>query len=145
MIHSRNSRLDTADLERRIDEELSRDPDAGSNDRLTRLAAAVHARTIESQLERAEERSTPRTVWPEELRIPFVSTSPLLRRLILKLMSLGFRDQHMVNAALIRSQREVLALVKTLLDRIEVLEARLEAERAAARAQRMTDRKAEET
>ena len=41
-------------------------------------------------------------------------------------MSLAFRDQYEANNALIRSQREMLALVQTLLERIDTLEARLE-------------------
>ncbi len=140
MIRTRNPRIDVADLERRIDEELAREPGASGDDRLTRLAAAVHARTIEAQLDRAEERSVPRTEWPAEVRVPSV-VSPAVRRLILRVLSLAFRDQHQVNAALIRSQRETLALVRTLLERIEVLEARLESERASARAARIAQRR----
>jgi hypothetical protein len=55
-------------------------------------------------------------------------------------MSLAFRDQYEANNALIRSQREMLALVQTLLERIDTLEARLETERATTRAQRIAQR-----
>jgi hypothetical protein len=143
MIRTRNPRIDVAELERRIDEELAREPGAGGDERLARLAAAVHARTIEAQLDRAEERSTPRTEWPPDVRVPGV-VSPALRKLILRVLSLAFRDQHQVNAALIRSQRETLALVQTLIERIDVLEARLESERATARAARIAQRRNED-
>ena len=143
MIRSRNPRIDAADLERRIDEELAREPGAGGDDRLARLAALVHARTIEAQLVRAEERSATRTEWPADVRVPgFVS--PAIRRLILRVLGLAFRDQHQVNAALIQSQREALALVHTLLDRVDELEARIEAERSAARTARIAQRTGED-
>ncbi len=143
MIRTRNPRIDVAELERRIDEELAREPGAHGDERLARLAVAVHARTIEAQLESAELRSVPRTEWPPEVRVPGV-ISPAIRRLILRILSLAFRDQHQVNAALIRSQRETLALVQTLLERIDVLESRLESERANARALRIAKRRAED-
>ena len=143
MIRTRNPRIDVDALERRIDEELAREPGVHGDERLARLAAAVHARTIEAQLDRAEERSAPRTHWPSDVRAPAL-LSPALRRLILRVLSLAFRDQHQVNAALIRSQRETLALVQTLLERIDALELRLDTERAAARAQRIAQRRGED-
>jgi hypothetical protein len=146
VIRSRNPRIDVDELERRIDAELARDPDApGGDERLARLAATVHARAIESQLNFAEQRSTPRATWPVDLRVPFVSSSERLKKAILSVMSLAFRDQHEANNALIRSQREMLALIHTLLDRIDRLEARLEAERATTRAQRIAQRKTVDT
>ena len=142
MIRSRNPRIDVDDLEKRIDEELARDPNAPDGDeRLARLAATVHARAIEAQLNFAEQRSTPRTSWPIDLRVPFVSSSDALKRLVLRVMSLAFRDQYEANNALIRSQRELLALVQTLLERVDSLEARLEVERATTRAQRIARRR----
>ncbi len=145
MIRSRNPRIDVDALEQRIEEELARDPDAlGGDERLARLAATVHARAIEAQLNFAEQRSTPRTTWPVDLRVPLVLSSNLLKRAILRAMSLAFRDQYEANNALIRAQRETLALVNTLLDRIDTLEARLEAERATTRAQRIAQRRSDE-
>jgi hypothetical protein len=143
MIRSRNPRIDVADLERRIDAELQQEPGVHADERLARLAAAIHARAIEAQLDRAEERSTPRSHWPADVRLPAV-VSPGMRQLILRVLALAFRDQHQANAALIRSQREMLALVQTLLERVDVLEARLEAERAAARAIRIAQRRSED-
>ena len=141
MIRSRHPRLDVDELERRIDAELARDPDApGGDDRLARLAATVHARAIEAQLNFAEQRSMPRTTWPVDLRVPFVSSSERLKKAVLSIMSLAFRDQYEANNALIRSQRELLALVQTLQERIDTLEARLETERATTRAQRIAQR-----
>jgi hypothetical protein len=144
VIRSRNPRLDVGELERRIDDELARDPEAAlADERLVRLAAAVHARAIEAQLTFAEQRSTPRTTWPVDLRLPLVSSSEWMKKAVLRLMSLAFRDQYEANNALIRSQRELLALVQTLLERVEGLEARLETERAATRAQRIAARSVE--
>jgi hypothetical protein len=143
MIRSRNPRLDVDDLERRIDAELERDPTATGDERLARLAATVHARSIEAQLNFAEQRSTPRTAWPVDLRVPFVSSSERLKRAVLRIMSLAFRDQYETNNALIRSQRELLALVETLIERVESLEQRLEDERATSRAQRIAERRSE--
>lgn len=145
MIRSRNPRIDVDDLEKRVDRELARDPNAPDGDeRLARLAATVHARAIEAQLNFAEQRSTPRTSWPVDLRVPFVSTSESLKKLILRVMSLAFRDQYEANNALIRSQRELLALVQTLLERVDSLEARLEVERATTRAQRIANRRTDD-
>jgi hypothetical protein len=144
VIRTRNPRIDVAELERRIEEEVAREPGTHGDERLARLAATVHARSIEAQLDRAEERSTPRTHWPADVRLPAL-VSPAMRKLILRVLSLAFRDQHQVNAALIQSQRETLALVQTLLERIDVLEGRLEAERASARALLIAKRKSEET
>lgn len=141
MIRSRNPRIDIEELERRIDAELARDPEApGGDERLARLAATVHARAIEAQLNFAEQRSTPRATWPADLRVPLISSSERLKKAVLGIMSLAFRDQYEANNALIRSQREMLALVHMLLERIDNLEARLEAERATTRAQRIAAR-----
>jgi hypothetical protein len=146
VIRSRNPRIDVEELERRVDAELARDPDAtGGDERLARLAATVHARAIESQLNFAEQRSTPRATWPVDVRIPLVSSSERLKKAILAMMSLAFRDQYEANNALIRSQREMLVLVQTLIDRIDILETRLETERATTRAQRIAQRKSGET
>ncbi len=144
MIRTRNPRIDVGELERRIHEELAREPGVRGDERLSRLAAAVHARTIEAQLDRAEERSVPRAQWPPDVRVPAV-VSPGIRALVLRALALVFRDQHQVNAALIRAQRESLALIQTLLERIDVLEARLEAERAAARVARIAQRRSDES
>jgi hypothetical protein len=144
VIRSRNTRLNAAELQQRVEDELAREPGSEGDERLVRLAATVHAHAIEAQLERAESRARPRTAWPDDVRIPLVSWSASLRRLVLNALSLAFRDQFEVNAALIRSQRESLALIQSLLDRIEVLETRLEAERAAARTQRIAQRRSEE-
>jgi hypothetical protein len=140
MIRSRVPGLDAAELERRVAQELARDPDAAGDERLARMAATVHARAIEAQLNFAEQRSTPRTAWPPDLRLPLISSSERLKKAVLRLMSLAFRDQYEANNALIRSQRELLALVQTLLDRIDALEVRLEAERVTTRAKRIADR-----
>jgi hypothetical protein len=139
MIRSRNPRIDVAALEAEVADELAREPQAGANERLTRLAAAVHIRSIEHALDNAEQRSEPRTEWPADVRV-FGLQHPKLRRFVLKLMALAFRDQHDANAQLIRAQRETLALVHGLLERIEALEVQLEGERAATRAQRRAQR-----
>jgi hypothetical protein len=73
-----------------------------------------------------------------------VSSSAFLKRAVLRVLALAFRDQHEANAALIRSQRELLALVQSLAERVDALEARLEDERAAARAQRLAQRSPDE-
>jgi hypothetical protein len=142
-MHSRNPRIDVDALAARIDDELGRDPAAGG-ERLARMAATVHARAIEAQLELAERLSLPRTAWPEGVRVPLVSSSGFLKKAALRALALAFRDQHEANAALIRSQRELLALVHTLLERLDAVEARLESERAAARAQTLAGRAPEE-
>jgi hypothetical protein len=140
MIRSRNPKLDLAELEAKIAAELAAGPQAGSNHRLARLAAAVHVRTIESIIEQAEVRSVARTEWPAEMRVFPFAGNIALQRFALRLVALVFRDQQEVNAQLIRAQREMLALVHGLLDRVEDLESRLESERATARAERIAKR-----
>ena len=140
MIRSRNPQIDVAAIEAQIAEELERDPQTRSSERLARLAGVVHIRTIESALERAEERSVQRTTWPADLRIFPIHASPSLQRWVLRIVGLLFRDQYEVNAHLIRSQREMVALVESQFERIERLEAQIESERAAMRAERMARR-----
>ena len=143
-MRSGNPRVDVDDLERRIDAELARDPAAGAGDeRLARLAATVHARAIEAHLDAAEARSQARTEWPAGVRIPLVSSSRFLQNAALRVMALLFRDQHEANAALIRSQRELLALVQTLAERVAALETRRDDERSVARAEHVAGRDAE--
>jgi hypothetical protein len=140
VIRSRNPKIDLAALEAQIAEELERDPQARSTERLARLAASVHLHTIENALERAEERSTPRSAWPADLRMFPFHVSPALQRFVLRAVGLVFRDQHEVNAHVIRAQREQVALIASLLERVDQLETQLESERAAARAERMAHR-----
>jgi hypothetical protein len=140
MIRSRNPKIDVDALEQTVSDELAADPRVRADHRLVRLSAAVHLRTIENTLERAEERSAARAEWPAEISgFPFRGNAAL-QRLVLRLVGLLFRDQHDVNAQLIRAQRESLTLVHGLLERVDELEARLEAERATARAERMARR-----
>ena len=140
MIRSRNPKIDVPALEEKIAADLAAEPQVRSNHRLIRLTAAVHLRTIENALERAEERSVARTQWPPEIdAFPFRGNGAL-QRLILRLVALLFRDQQDVNHQLIRAQRESLGLVHGLLERIDELELRLESERATARAERIARR-----
>ena len=141
MIRSRNPKIDVAALEAKVAEELARDPQVRGSERLVRLAAAVHMRTIESALDHAEQRSEPRSSWPADITLFPFKGNTRLQRFVLWLMALAFRDQHDVNAQLIRAQRETLGLVSGLLDRIETLEARLEAERTNARMERLARRR----
>jgi hypothetical protein len=139
VIRSRNPKIDVEALEAKIVEELAAEPAMHADGRLARLAAAVHVRTIENSLERAEERSMARSTWPAEIRaFPFGNVR--LQRFVLRLMALAFRDQQEVNSQLIGAQRETLTLMHTLIDRIADLETRSEADRAAARAERIARR-----
>jgi O-antigen chain-terminating methyltransferase len=140
MIRSRNPKVDLTALEARIAEELAAGPQAGANQRLARLAATVHVRTIESIIERAEARAVPRAEWPVEMDVFPFAGNRVLQRLVLRVVTLIFRDQQEVNAQVIRAQREMLSLVHGLLERIEDLETRLESERATARAERIAKR-----
>jgi hypothetical protein len=140
MIRSQNPKIDVAKIEAQVAEELERDPQTRSSERLARLAGVVHIRTIENALERAEERSVTRTNWPADLRLFPIDASPSLQRFVLRIVGLLFRDQHEVNAHLVRAQREMVALVENQLERIERLEAQLESERAAVREERMARR-----
>ncbi len=141
-MRSRNPRIDIPALEQRVAEELARDPAVG-DERLARLAAQVHARTIEAQLAHAQERSAPREAWPEDLRI-FPFQLPALQRFALRLLRLASRDQQEVNAALIRSARESLALAQALSERLAELEARFERDRSAERTRRIAQRKGDD-
>jgi hypothetical protein len=139
MIRSRNPKIDVAALEAKVAADLAADPQAATDGRIMRLTATVHLRTIENALERAEERSAARTRWPDDIG-GILRSSPLLQRVILRVIGLLFRDQHDVNAQLIRAHRETLVLTHGLIERIDILEARLEAERASARADRLARR-----
>ncbi len=83
--------------------------------RVTKLALELHLQSIEQALETAEARSVPRTTWPENLNVFPFSLSPKMRAFALRVLALATRDQQEVNAALIRSQRETVALIKEIL------------------------------
>lgn len=86
-----------------------------SSPRISKLALELHLQTIEQALAFAEERSAPRTSWPENLQMFPFTASRRLREFALRVLGLALRDQQEVNAALIRSQRETIALLKALL------------------------------
>ncbi len=86
--------------------------------RVSKLALELHLQAVEQALAAAEERSVPRTTWPENLKMFPFSVSRGLREFALRVLGLAMRDQQEVNAALIRSQRETLALVRTLLSQV---------------------------
>ena len=114
-IRSNNPRIDIEALRRRVAEEMARMEEPEKSMRVTKLALELHLQAIEQALETAEARSVPRTTWPENLNVFPFSLSPKMRELALKILALATRDQQEVNAALIRSQRETVALIKELL------------------------------
>jgi O-antigen chain-terminating methyltransferase len=114
-IRSNNPRIDIEALRKRVAEEMARMEEPEKSMRVTKLALELHLQSIEQALEVAEARSVPRTTWPENLNVFPFSLSPKMRALALKVLALATRDQQEVNAALIRSQRETIALIKELL------------------------------
>lgn len=114
-IRSNNPRIDIEALRARIAEEMSK-PEGSAN---LAVQLELHLQSIEEALRIAEERSTPRTTWPENLNVFPFTLSPKLRELALKMLGLAMRDQQEVNAALIRSQRETIALIKELLSLLQ--------------------------
>lgn len=115
MIRSNNPRIDVEALQKRIDEEVASMSEPQSSPRISKLALELHLQTIEQALAFAEERSAPRTSWPENLQMFPFTASRRLREFALRVLGLALRDQQEVNAALIRSQRETIALLKALL------------------------------
>ena len=113
---SNNPRIDVEALRKRVAEEVAASEGGEHNARVVKLALELHLQSVEDALRTAEERSVPRTVWPENLNVFPFSLSPRLREAALRILALATRDQQEVNAALIRSQRETLALLKALLD-----------------------------
>jgi hypothetical protein len=114
-IRSNNPRIDIEALRKRVAEEMARMEEPEKSMRVTKLALELHLQSIEQALETAEARSVPRTTWPENLNVFPFSLSPKMRAFALRILALATRDQQEVNAALIRSQRETVALVKELL------------------------------
>ena len=114
-IHSDNPRIDLDALRKRIAEEVADLEGPAKTARVTKLALELHLQSVEDALRVAEERSVPRTTWPENLSVFPFSLSPKMRAFALKILALATRDQQEVNAALIRSQRETIALIKELL------------------------------
>jgi hypothetical protein len=115
MIRSNNPRIDVEALRGRVAEEVRQMSAPESSPRLTRLALEMQLQAIEQALAAAEERSAPRTSWPENLQMFPFSASRRLREFALRVLGLAMRDQQEVNAALIRSQRETITLLRTLL------------------------------
>jgi hypothetical protein len=116
MIRSNNPKIDVEALRARVAEEKGRMSEPAGNPSISKLALELHLQAVEQALAAAEERSVPRTTWPENLRMFPFSASSKLRAFALRVLGLAMRDQQEVNAALIRSQRETLALLKTLLN-----------------------------
>jgi hypothetical protein len=106
-------------LSERVAEEVNRMSEPSSSPRVSKHALELHLKAIEEALAAAEERSVPRTVWPENLQMFPFTMSAGLRAFALRVLGLAMRDQQEVNAALIRSQRETLALVRSLLNQID--------------------------
>jgi hypothetical protein len=123
MIRSNNPRLDIEALRARVAEEKGRMSEPSGSARTSKLALELHLQAIEQALAAAEERSVPRTTWPDNLRMFPFSASRKLREFALRVLGLAMRDQQEVNAALIRSQRETLSLVRTLLAQLREDEA----------------------
>jgi len=118
VIRSNNPRIDIEALRARVEEEKKRMSEPVGDPRVSKLALELHLQAVEQALAAAEERSAPRTTWPENLKMFPFSTSRKLREFALRVLGLAMRDQQEVNAALIRSQRETLALVRTLLTQL---------------------------
>lgn len=114
MIRTKNPRIDIDELRARVAQEMER-TDSESGMQETKLALELHLQAIEQSLRHAEERSVPRTAWPDNLRLFPFSLSPRLRAAALRMLGLAMRDQQEVNAALIRSQRETIALFRAVL------------------------------
>jgi len=119
MIRSRNPRIDVEALRDQIAEESHIMSEPARPSRVSKLALELHLQAVEQALAAAEERSVPRTTWPENLKMFPFSTSHKLREFALRVLGLAMRDQQEVNAALIRSQRETLELVRTLLQQLK--------------------------
>lgn len=98
---------------------MARANDPQTSVRVTKLALELHLQTIEQALQIAQERSVPRTTWPENLKLFPFSVSPKLREFALRILGLALRDQQEVNAALIRSQRETVELLQALLRHLD--------------------------
>jgi hypothetical protein len=114
MMRTKNPRIDIALLRERVaDEIIHADAEVDMNQ--SARALNLHLEAIEHALKLAEERSVPRTVWPDNLKLFPFSISPWLRTVALRILSLAMRDQQEVNAALIRSQRETLTLIHAVL------------------------------
>lgn len=118
-IRTNNPRIDIEALRARVAEEMARANEPQSSARVAKLALELHLQTIEQALLLAEERSIPRSSWPENLKLFPFSVSPRLREFALRILGLALRDQQEVNAALIRSQRETIALIQALLRHLE--------------------------
>jgi hypothetical protein len=112
---SNNPRIDLEALRKRVAEEIAKSEPPEASMRVTKLALELHLQSIEEALRIAEQRSVPRTAWPENLSVFPFSLSPKLREMALRILALATRDQQEVNAALIRSQRETAALIRELL------------------------------
>jgi hypothetical protein len=115
MIRTKNPRIDLEALRARVAAEIDRTGEPETGARVAKLALELHMQSIEQALRLAEERSVPRTTWPENLSLFPFSASPWLRRTALRVLGLALRDQQEVNAALIRSQRETLTLIRSIL------------------------------
>jgi hypothetical protein len=118
VIRSKNPRIDIEALRALVAEEAAHMSDPAGSPRISKLAVELHLQTVEQALAAAEERSVPRTSWPENLQIFPFSASRRLRALALRILGLAMRDQQEVNAALIRSQRETIALIRALLNQL---------------------------
>ncbi len=100
MIRSNNPRIDIEALRARVAEEEGRMSEPAGSPRVSKLALELHLQAVEQALAAAEERSVPRTTWPENLQMFPFSVSRRLREFALRVLGLAMRDQQEVNAAL---------------------------------------------
>jgi hypothetical protein len=117
MIRTKNPRIDVDELRARVKQEMEHSYSENGMQE-TQLALELHLQAIEQSLQQAEERSVPRTTWPDNLKLFPFSVSPHLRAVALRVLGLAMRDQQEVNAALIRSQRETIVLLRAILSHL---------------------------
>jgi len=124
MIEPNNPDIDVEELMTRVRSEVRRrHRDAGAeSDGIAGLTTALDPAPAESHIDSAARFAQVRTSWPGRLA---VFPAPV-RRFLLKLLALIFRDQRRVNAELVAALREHSLLAERTRARLLALEERVQ-------------------
>jgi O-antigen chain-terminating methyltransferase len=129
MIEPNNPEIDVDELMMRVRSEVRRRQlgAPGANGELNGsagFAVPLDVAPVESHVESAARFAQVRTSWPEGFAF-FPLSLPPVRRFLLKVLAVVFRDQQRVNAELVAALRENIALAERTHARLVDLEDRL--------------------
>ena len=124
MLEFNNPAIDVDDLMSRIQQEVSKRGVGFEPLVLDGDGSQAHPlASIEALLNTAHAKAEVRRKWSGQLNVFPFNRSVRLQRFALRILGYLFKDQRHVNFSLVQAQRESLAVMRSLLQRVALLEA----------------------